>query len=116
MKNSLGRIVYVNGDYVKEENAVISVFDRGFIFGDGIYEVVPVINGKLVDKQYFLERLERSLDELSIAWPCCKEEYMAVMNQLIIKNNLKKESCIHKLLVEWPTVTSLSLTILIQVL
>ena len=48
MKNSLNRIVYVNGDYVKEENAVISVFDRGFIFGDGIYEVVPVINGKLV--------------------------------------------------------------------
>ena len=90
MKNSLNRIVYVNGDYVKEENAVISVFDRGFIFGDGIYEVVPVINGKLVDKQYFLERLERSLAELSIAWPCCKEEYMAVMNQLIIKNNLKE--------------------------
>ena len=71
MKNSLNRIVYVNGDYVKEENAVISVFDRGFIFGDGIYEVVPVINGKLVDKQYFLERLERSLAALSIAWPCC---------------------------------------------
>ncbi|MDG2250317.1 MAG: D-amino-acid transaminase [Gammaproteobacteria bacterium] len=90
MKNSLNRIVYVNGDYVKEENAVISVFDRGFIFGDGIYEVVPVINGKLVDKQYFLERLERSLDELSIAWPCCKEDYMAVMNQLIIKNNLQE--------------------------
>lgn len=90
MKNSLNRIVYVNGDYVKEENAVISVFDRGFIFGDGIYEVVPVINGKLVDKQYFLERLERSLDELSIAWPCCREEYIAVLNQLIIKNNVQE--------------------------
>lgn len=90
MKNSLNRIVYVNGDYVKEEDAVISVFDRGFIFGDGVYEVVPVIHGKLVDKQYFLERLDRSLEELSIAWPCSKEEYMEVMNQLIEKNNLQE--------------------------
>ncbi|NKB34787.1 MAG: D-amino-acid transaminase [Pseudomonadales bacterium] len=90
MKNSLNRIVYVNGDYVKEEDAVISIFDRGFIFGDGVYEVVPVINGKPVDKKYFLERLDRSLNELSIPWPCSKEEYMEVMNQLVTKNNLQE--------------------------
>jgi D-alanine transaminase len=90
MKNSLNRIVYVNGDYVKEEDAVISVFDRGFIFGDGVYEVVPVILGKLVDKQYFLERLDRSLYELSIEWPCSKEEYMEVMNQLVERNSLQE--------------------------
>ena len=47
----MSRIVYVNGAFVPEEQAMISVFDRGFIFGDGVYEVVPVINGKLVDKQ-----------------------------------------------------------------
>tara|TARA_B100000929_G_scaffold60892_1_gene46112 strand:+ start:131 stop:928 length:798 start_codon:yes stop_codon:yes gene_type:complete len=64
------------------------VFDRGFIFGDGVYEVVPVISGKLVDKQYFLERLDRSLDELSIAWPCTKQEYMEVMEQLVESNHL----------------------------
>ena len=64
------------------------MFDRGFIFGDGVYEVVPVISGKLVDKQYFLERLDRSLDELSIAWPCTKQEYMEVMEQLVESNQL----------------------------
>ena len=87
---SLNRIVFVNGEYIKEEDAVISIFDRGFIFGDGVYEVVPVINTRLVDKQYFLERLDRSLNELSIRWPCSKEKYMEVMNQLIAKNNLQE--------------------------
>ena len=52
MKHIFDRTVYVNGEYVKEEKAVISIFDRGFIFGDGVYEVVPVIKGKLVDKKY----------------------------------------------------------------
>ena len=84
----MSRTVYVNGMFVPEEQAKISVFDRGFIFGDGVYEVVPVISGKLVDKQYFLERLDRSLDELSIAWPCTKQEYMEVMEQLGESNHL----------------------------
>ena len=72
-------IVYVNGKFVKKAEAVISVFDRGFIFGDGIYEVVPVIHGKLIDKDYFLERLTRSLHELSIQWPYSKQEYIEMM-------------------------------------
>ena len=84
----MSRTVYVNGTFVPEEQAKISVFDRGFIFGDGVYEVVPVISGKLVDKQYFLERLDRSLAELSIAWPCTKQEYMEVMEQLVESNQL----------------------------
>ena len=84
----MSRTVYVNGMFVPEEQAKISVFDRGFIFGDGVYEVVPVISGKLVDKQYFLERLDRSLGELSIAWPCTKQEYMEVMEQLVESNQL----------------------------
>jgi len=84
----LSRVVYVNGEYPQEEDAKISIFDRGFLFGDGVYEVVPVINGQLVDKQYFLERLDRSLTELSIAWPCSKEDYLQVMTQLIQRNGL----------------------------
>lgn len=84
----MSRIVYVNGDYVAPEEAKVSIFDRGFIFGDGVYEVVPVLNGQLVDKQYFLERLQRSLGELKIAWPCSKEDYVAVMESLIERNQL----------------------------
>jgi len=86
----LSRVVYVNGEYLQKEAAKISIFDRGFIFGDGVYEVVPVINGKLVDRDYFFERLDRSLSELSIEWPCSKQEYLNVMQELISRNNLQE--------------------------
>lgn len=86
----MNRIVYLNGEYLAADEAKISIFDRGFIFGDGVYEVVPVILGKLVDKQYFYERLDRSLNELSIAWPCSREEYVQVMNELIERNELEE--------------------------
>ena len=79
-------IVFVNGHYLPKQEATISVFDRGFIFGDGVYEVVPVINGKMVDKIYFLERLARSLGELEIEWPCSSDDVIAMMNALIIRN------------------------------
>ena len=84
----MSRIVYVNGDYIAEEDATVSIFDRGFIFGDGIYEVVPVVNGTMVDRQYFLERLGRSLAELSLSWPCPEPDYLAMMEELISRNNL----------------------------
>lgn len=86
----MSRIVYVNGDYPREEDAKVSIFDRGFLFGDGVYEVVPVIDGQLVDEEYFLQRLDRSLGELSIAWPCSKEEYVEVMHQLVLRNSLQE--------------------------
>ncbi len=86
----MSRIVYINGEYVAEGQARISIFDRGFIFGDGVYEVVPVIEGKLVDKDYFLERLHRSLDELQIAWPVSSEDYVAVLEDLIKRNDLQQ--------------------------
>lgn len=86
----MDRVVYVNGEYPMEADAKISIFDRGFLFGDGVYEVVPVVNGQLVDKEYFLQRLDRSLGELSIAWPCSKEEYVEVMRQLVLRNDLQE--------------------------
>lgn len=86
----MSRIVYVNGEYAAEEAAKISIFDRGFIFGDGVYEVVPVVSGKLVDCDYFLERLDRSLTELSITWPCSQREYLDIMSELIARNELNE--------------------------
>lgn len=86
----MNRIVYVNGAYVAEQDAKVSVFDRGFIFGDGVYEVVPVIHGKMVDKQYFVERLNRSLGELKISWPCSETHYLEVMQELIRRNQLEE--------------------------
>ena len=86
----MSKIVYVNGDFVPEDEARISIFDRGFVFGDGVYEVVPVIRGRLADRNYFLERLTRSLNELGIAWPCSKDEYQQVLEQLVARNGLEE--------------------------
>lgn len=86
----MSRIVYVNGDYVADQDARVSIFDRGYIFGDGVYEVIPVIAGTLVDREYFLERLDRSLSELQIAWPCSPADYVAVLDELVTRNNLQE--------------------------
>jgi len=86
----MSRIVYVNGNFLPEAEATISIFDRGFVFGDGVYEVVPVIRGRLADRDYFLQRLSRSLDELGIAWPCSKQEYQQALEQLVARNALEE--------------------------
>lgn len=82
------RTVYVNGEYLPQADAKISVFDRGFLFGDGVYEVVPIIQGKLVDEDYGVQRLRRSLAEIEIAWPCSEEEYRRMLRELISRNQV----------------------------
>lgn len=84
----MSRIVYVNGDYLPEEDAKISVFDRGFIFGDGIYEVSAVIGGKLVDCEAHLARLERSCGEIRLELPWSRAELVAIHEELIKRNDL----------------------------
>ena len=64
------RTVYVNGEYLPETEGKISIFDRGFLFADGVYEVSAVVNGRLVDYPAHMERLGRSLKELRMDWPC----------------------------------------------
>lgn len=66
----MSRIVYVNGDYLPEDEAKVSIFDRGFLMADGVYEVTTIIDGKLIDFDGHFQRLERSLGELDIETPC----------------------------------------------
>ena len=82
------RTVFVNGEYLPETEGKISIFDRGFLFADGVYEVSAVINGKLVDYTAHMERLGRSLKELRMAWPCSREELDAMHHELIRRNEL----------------------------
>ena len=84
----MSRVVYVNGSYVPEEQGKISIFDRGFLFADGIYEVTAVLKGKLVDYDAHMERLERSLREIRLDWPCSKEELKAMHLDMVKRNNL----------------------------
>jgi len=84
----MSRIVYVNGAYLPEEQARVSVFDRGFLFADGVYEVSSVLRGKLIDNQGHLARLHRSLAELDMAVPADDAEIELIQNTLIEKNGL----------------------------
>lgn len=82
------RTVYVNGEYVPEGEAVVSVFDRGFLMADGVYEVTSVLGGKLVDFDGHAVRLERSLRELEMAQPCSKDELLAIHREMVARNNI----------------------------
>jgi D-alanine transaminase len=84
----MSRTVYVNGQFLPEEDGKVSIFDRGFLFADGVYEVTPVINSKLADYDAHEQRLDRSLNELRMAWPCTKPELRAMHEQLIVRNEL----------------------------
>jgi len=88
----MSRIVYVNGVYVPEEQAKISIFDRGFIFADGVYEVSSVIDGKLVDNDGHCRRLRRSLSELRIEAPVSDTELVGIQKELIQRNHLNEGS------------------------
>lgn len=82
------RIVYVNGDYLPEAEAKVSVFDRGFLMADGVYEVTSVLGGKLIDFDAHLVRLHRSLKELDMAAPCSDAELLAMHRELVARNGL----------------------------
>ena len=85
---SMSRTVYVNGDYVPEEEAKISVFDRGFPMADAVYEVTTVVDGKLIDYPAHMERLERSLDELDMAEPEQMADLLEIHRELIRLNDI----------------------------
>jgi D-alanine transaminase len=84
----MNRTVYVNGEYFPEAEGKISIFDRGFLFADGVYEVTAVVNGKLIDYVPHMERLKRSLTELAMEWPVSEGELKAMHEGLIAKNGL----------------------------
>ena len=74
---------YLNGEFTQLQNAKISVMDRGFIFGDGIYEVVPVYGGQPFRFAQHMARLERSLAELRITNPMSRAEWATIASKLI---------------------------------
>ncbi|HVY15274.1 MAG TPA: D-amino-acid transaminase [Rhodopila sp.] len=88
----MSRIVYVNGAYLPEEQATVSIFDRGFIFGDGVYEATSVIDGVLVDVEAHLARLERSCREIKLSLPWSRPELVAIHRELIKRNGLNEGS------------------------
>ncbi|MEM7257165.1 MAG: aminotransferase class IV, partial [Pseudomonadota bacterium] len=88
------RTVYVNGKFVAEEAATVSIFDRGFLFADAVYEVTSVIDGKLLDNAGHLARLRRSLRELNMNSPATDQEIIDIQNELLKRNSLD-EGCVY---------------------
>ena len=86
----MGRLVYINGKFVKEEEAYISIFDRGFLFSDAIYEVTAVIDKKLVSWEGHLNRLRYSLSELNIKFSYSDEELFSIHKKLIVQNKINE--------------------------
>src|SRR5262245_17529181 len=79
---------WLNGKFVPEDQAQVSIFDRGLLFGDGVYEVAAILNGKLLDADMHLARLERSLAAISIPSPKSTAEWLEIMQALADKNEI----------------------------
>ncbi|MBN8535118.1 MAG: D-amino-acid transaminase [Rhizobiales bacterium] len=84
------RIAYVNGRFLPLEEATIPIMDRGFLFGDGIYEVTAVIGAHFVDNEPHLTRLDRSLSAIGIRNPHTTEEWVALQRELVQRNGMQE--------------------------
>ena len=84
--------VYLNGDYVPVEEAKVSVLDRGFLFGDGVYEVIPVFNGKPLQEGAHIERLYRSLEAIELSVDQTSEDFHQIFARLL---ELNRDSAKH---------------------
>ncbi|SFA99340.1 D-alanine transaminase [Poseidonocella pacifica] len=85
----MSRTVYVNGEYLPEADAKISIFDRGFLMADGVYEVTSVLGGKLIDFEGHALRLQRSLSELDMVEPLGRDELLEIHRELVRLNAIE---------------------------
>jgi len=86
----MSRIVYLNGEYLPEAEAKVSVFDRGFLFADAVYEVTSVLGGKLIAFDGHAVRLQRSVDELGMSYKVDMDELLEIHRQLVERNSLEE--------------------------
>lgn len=84
----MSRIAYVNGQYVRHSSASVHIEDRGYQFADGVYEVCEVREGFIVDMTRHLDRLDRSLSELQIAWPLSRHALIRVIRETVRRNRV----------------------------
>ena len=86
----MSRIAYVNGRYVPHREAQVHVEDRGYQFADGVYEVCEVHGGALIDMEAHLDRLNRSLSELRIAWPASRNAVSVILREVVRRNGVRE--------------------------
>jgi D-alanine transaminase len=86
----MNRTVFVNGEYLPEAEATVSIFDRGFLMADAVYEVVSVLDGKLLEFSGHIKRLERSLNELGMGKPKDFDNLLDIHRELVARNNVQE--------------------------
>jgi D-alanine transaminase len=84
----MSRIAYVNGRYIRHADAAVSIDDRAFLFADGIYEVIEVFGGKLIDEAAHFERLVRSASELRLNLPVGEAALKLILRELVARNRV----------------------------
>lgn len=84
----MSRIVYVNGQYLPEQEATVSIFDRGFVMGDAVYEVTSVLAGKILEFEGHMVRLARSMAELEMTCDLTRDQWLEIHRELIARNDL----------------------------
>jgi len=84
----MSRIVFLNGSFLPIEEAKVPFMDRGFMFGDGVYEGIGMLGGRLIDNEAHLERLERSLAEIRIPNPYTRAEWTHLQEELARRNGM----------------------------
>jgi D-alanine transaminase len=85
----MARYAYVNGRYVDHREARVHIEDRGYQLADGVYEVVGVRDGRLIDETLHIDRLDRSLRELRISWPVSRAALGFIIRELMRRNRLR---------------------------
>jgi D-alanine transaminase len=92
MQQPAGHSVYLNGEFMPLGEAKVSVLDRGFIFGDSIYEVIPVYGGRLFRLPHHLQRLERSLAAIKLKNPLTHPQWQQLLEELVRRNGDGEQS------------------------
>jgi len=88
-------LVYLNGNFIEKDKAFVSVMDRGFLFGDGVYEVFPAYNRKIIGLDSHLNRLQDGLDAISIQNPHTKNEWKDLINKIISFDSSNQNQAIY---------------------
>ncbi|WP_210485191.1 D-amino-acid transaminase [Microvirga antarctica] len=84
----MARMIFLNGAFLPEADAKVSVMDRGFLFSDGVYEGVGILDGRVVDNDAHLERFERSMGEIRIPNPYSRDQWTALETELVRRNSV----------------------------
>lgn len=82
------QLIYVNGEFVKKEKAVISIYDHGFLYGDGVFEGIRVYEGNVFKLKEHIDRLYESAHSIMLEIPHSKEEFQQIIVNTVVKNNL----------------------------